>query len=277
MNSENTFTNDNFGKRSWVKLWTVDWLDGATRYQVSDSQRAFFVDLLALAGLSRTAGIICAGSDDGQIVGYPLKRFEALVGSSVNVVETFALFERLGKIRVTMTNSTETELYAIELVNWKKYQSSKSSQNLRQQRHRARKKGAQTGVTGDVPTESRPVTPVEADADGDLDKNENTGAARAAAPVESTDTAASTDSSDRIKHAFCEFECAPFGSIEFQLCWTKEFESISSSGAAPFFQVMENTIQTCKKQGIRVPNMFYTLKRKIEGLHMDGLYKRTPL
>jgi hypothetical protein len=272
---------DTFGKRSWIKLWTVEWLEGTTRYQMSDGQRAFFVDLIAMAGRSRTPGVICAGSDSGQIVGYPLKRFEVLVGPTVDVLETFALFERLGKTKIAVTNSTEPKLYSVELVNWKKYQSNQASQNLRQQRHRAKGKEVATGVTGDVTTESRPVTSVEVDRDEDPDiepdKEDKTGAAEAAAPFKSTDTAASTDSSDRVKRAFSEFECAPFGSIEFQLCWTKECESISSSGAAPFFQAMENTIQTCKKQGIRVPNMFYTLKRKIEGLHMDGLYKRTPL
>jgi hypothetical protein len=44
---------DRFGKRSWVKLWTNEWLDGTTRYQMSDAQRALWVDLLAMAGRSR--------------------------------------------------------------------------------------------------------------------------------------------------------------------------------------------------------------------------------
>jgi hypothetical protein len=55
--------NGSFGKRSWVKLWTNEWLDGTTRYQMSDAQRAFWIDLLAMAGRSRFPGIICAGRD----------------------------------------------------------------------------------------------------------------------------------------------------------------------------------------------------------------------
>ena len=64
--------NPGFGKRSWVKLWTNEWLDGTTRYQMSDAQRAFWIDLLAMAGRSRFPGVICSGKDGKNFVGYPL-------------------------------------------------------------------------------------------------------------------------------------------------------------------------------------------------------------
>ena len=71
------------GKRSWVKLWTNEWLDGTTRYQMSDAQRAFWIDLLAMAGRSRFPGIVCAGRDGKYFVGYPLSRFESLMAGPI--------------------------------------------------------------------------------------------------------------------------------------------------------------------------------------------------
>jgi hypothetical protein len=55
-----------FGKRKWVKLWTNEWLDGTTRYQMSGAQRALWIDLLALAGRSRFPGVVCAGRDGDE-------------------------------------------------------------------------------------------------------------------------------------------------------------------------------------------------------------------
>lgn len=114
--------NDRFGKRSWVKLWTNEWLDGTTRYQMSDAQRAFWIDLLAMAGRSRFPGVICSGQDGDRFVGYPLNRFQSLMAAPIDVEATFALFERTGKVKVTASDSTP-KLYVIELLSWDKYQS----------------------------------------------------------------------------------------------------------------------------------------------------------
>ncbi len=48
--------NPPFGKRKWIKLWTTEWLDGTTRYQMTGAQRAFWVDLIAIAGASPLSG-----------------------------------------------------------------------------------------------------------------------------------------------------------------------------------------------------------------------------
>jgi hypothetical protein len=102
-----------FGKRSWVKLWTNEWLDGTTRYQMSDAQRAFWIDLLAMAGRSRFPGIICAGRDGEHFVGYPLNRFQSLMAEPIDIEATFALFERTGKVQITATSEGPPKLYAI--------------------------------------------------------------------------------------------------------------------------------------------------------------------
>jgi hypothetical protein len=83
------------GKRTWVKLWVNEWLDGTTRFQMSGAQRAFWIDLLALAGRSRYPGIICAGKDNDTFVGYPLKTLSALdAGGEIDILGTLELFER---------------------------------------------------------------------------------------------------------------------------------------------------------------------------------------
>ena len=52
-----------YGKRTWVKLWVSEWLDGTTRFQMSGAERAFWIDLLAMAGRSRHPEVVCAGKD----------------------------------------------------------------------------------------------------------------------------------------------------------------------------------------------------------------------
>jgi hypothetical protein len=122
--SEVTTVNPKFGKRSWVKLWVNEWLDGTTRFEMSDIQRAFWIDLLALGGRSRYPGRICAGvTGDGSYVGYPLNKFQALMAEPIDVEETLALFVKTGKIVLTETASAPTKLVMIEIVNWDRYQS----------------------------------------------------------------------------------------------------------------------------------------------------------
>jgi hypothetical protein len=126
--------NPRFGRRSWVKLWVTEWLDGTTRFEMSDAQRAFWIDLLALAGQSRFPGRICAGQVEGVFVGYPLSKFQALMSEPIDVEQTLQLFEKTGKIRLTVTAEAPTKLVMIELLNWDRYQ----SEYQRQKKYRKR-------------------------------------------------------------------------------------------------------------------------------------------
>lgn len=110
------------GRRTWVKLWVGDWLDGTTRYQMSDAQRAFWIDLIAMAGRGRIGGIVCSGKDGDTLIGYPLKVFEALMSEPIDVLKTFALFERTGKITVEVSGDSP-KLYIIHILSWEHYQS----------------------------------------------------------------------------------------------------------------------------------------------------------
>ena len=133
--------NHEFGNRRWVKLWTNEWLDGTTRFQMSDVQRAFWIDLLAMAGRGRVPGFVAAGRDGDAIVGYPVAKLQGLMSSPIDVEATLKLFERTGKVRVIVTSPGPPELIAVELLNWKKYQSDLDRQAERQRKSRERKKG----------------------------------------------------------------------------------------------------------------------------------------
>lgn len=110
--------------RSWVKLWVGEWLDGTTRYEMTGAQRAFWIDLLTLAGRSRVPGIICANNENNGYFGYPVARYEGILGDpSVNVLETLKLFQSQGKIELVVTRQEEPTLYAVKILSWERYQS----------------------------------------------------------------------------------------------------------------------------------------------------------
>ena len=47
-------------RRQWIKLWTAESLRGSIRFDLTPAERGVWYDLLALAGESRTPGIIQA-------------------------------------------------------------------------------------------------------------------------------------------------------------------------------------------------------------------------
>ena len=113
------------GGRKWVKLWVSDWLDGTTRYQMNGAQRAFWIDLLAMAGRGRVGGIVCSGKDGNKLIGYPIEKFQSLSPSEpLDVLKTLKLFERTGKIKIEVEkNDFGLTLYVIHIVSWHRYQS----------------------------------------------------------------------------------------------------------------------------------------------------------
>ena len=143
--------NPRFGRRTWVKLWVNEWLDGTTRFEISDAQRAFWTDLLAMAGRSRFPGVICAGKINDEFVGYPINKFQALMSEPLDVESTFELFKRTGKVTFRITSESPTKLYMLELTNWDKYQ----SEYQRQKKYRRPKlqRSAEQGDTSSNKTE----------------------------------------------------------------------------------------------------------------------------
>jgi hypothetical protein len=164
--------NPSFGRRTWVKLWTKEWLEGTTRYQMSGAQRAFWIDLLALAGRSRYPGIICAGRDGERFIGYPLKVFCALdAGGEIDIEKTFELFEQTEKIRIEVTAENPVRLYKLTIVNWDHYQ----SEAHRKASQRERKHRSSGNVPSTVPAMSHQLSQecptTDTDTDTEVDKN----------------------------------------------------------------------------------------------------------
>ena len=103
--------------RPWIKLWVAPWLDGTTRYEMSGSQRAFWVDLLALAARSRIAGTISPGQMNGKILGYPLALFQSFQ-PDIDVMSTLELFQSTGKIALIYDGNR----IAVKILKWEFYQ-----------------------------------------------------------------------------------------------------------------------------------------------------------
>jgi hypothetical protein len=98
------------GRRTWIKLFVHDWLEGTTRYQMSDAQRAFWIDLLAMAGRSRFGGIVCSGKDGEQLIGYPLSKFRATFRANRHSGYIRA-FRRTGKSQCKSGDGMRTKIF----------------------------------------------------------------------------------------------------------------------------------------------------------------------
>jgi hypothetical protein len=252
------------GRRTWVKLWVNDWLEGTTRYQVDSAQRVFWVDLLAMAGRSRYGGVVCAGKDDDQWVGYPLKKFQGLIPEPIDVEATFELFKRTGKITMEVSGEGDRRLYTLFITNWVHYQSEYERKRSEKER---RNKNIPSNVPSDVPTKSSGIshsvslksTSTEVEIDGDEERD---GEKRR----KTTASAA---------YLAIGFE-QRFGQPRFQKIWEQEFAK-----EAEWLTIkMEATIQRCQKLKVGIPPQFYDAKRDVEAredVEVKAKLKRTPL
>jgi hypothetical protein len=155
--------------RPWFKVWTNEWLDGTTRFQMTGAQRAFWMDLIAQAARSRYPGVICSGKDGDGFVGYPLTTFCALdPGGELDILATFELFAGTGKIVLEVTSEKPVKLYKVTIINWGKYQ----SEYLRQKSYRQKNKQVTPKVTTKVTTGHTKRLPVEVEieVEGEVDK-----------------------------------------------------------------------------------------------------------
>src|SRR5262245_39860578 len=138
-------------RRQWVKLWVNEWLDGTTRFKLTQRQRLLWVDLLALAGRSRFPGIIYAGDNaDGSRVGYPLSWLAGVLGFDVTDLHN-SLQVLFAHHHIYMENKDDA--YVIHIINWSKYQ----SEYLRQRTYRK------------VTTQTTSRLPVEGEEEGEVE------------------------------------------------------------------------------------------------------------
>jgi hypothetical protein len=230
--------NEKFGRRTWVRLWTEEWLSGTTRYEMTGAQRAFWLDLLAMAGRSRQPGVVCAGESGERIVGYPIAQFQALDPSGeLDIPVTLQLFEKCEKIRIKITQEAPVKLLTIEIVNWSKYQSNLAAQAKRSRKYRASRDASRDRHAG----KSRGVTPVEAETEV-----ERRGSA----------TAASLNECWKVLGV-----SQPIGWPQFQFEWQEFYKQHRD---LPVVQVTEDFIQHRQARAQKIPRPFYDAKHKLE-------------
>ncbi|HXP68640.1 MAG TPA: hypothetical protein VOA88_05105 [Candidatus Dormibacteraeota bacterium] len=286
------------GRRAWVKLWTNDWLEGTTRYQMTGAQRAFWVDLLAMAGRSRFGGVICAGKDNDQWIGYPLQKFQGLLSEPIDVLATFKLFERTGKITLHVTGEAISDaesptqagrLYTIFITNWNRYQ----SEYQRTKKYRGKKTDVAThdatevlhpksqagygeGSTTEVDVDVEVEREKETEPENTLRQKrpqKSTSSAAAAARARSPSTSRRIATSRAVVEAFKIFDKKqkPFGPPAFQQIWTQQTETLNGN-PDKWSDFMEVVAEACQEANVKVPGKFFRIKRHIEEREVDHTF-----
>lgn len=225
-------------RRQWVKLWVNEWLDGTTRFKLTQRQRLLWIDLLAMAGRSRWPGKIFAGYGENQApIGYPLSWLAGTLGFEVtDLNNALVILNAQGHITLDLQDDSAV----IGIVNWEKYQ----SEYLRQKGYRK----VTTKRTSRLPVEGEKEVEVEREVE-----------------VEDKGSAA----------AWTSIGYPPFGHKQFRSVWVSRF---NTRGEKEWLtDVMERTIQDCDHLGVKVPPQFFDAKREVEAREMASLPRRVPL
>jgi hypothetical protein len=259
------------GRRTWVKLWVNDWLEGTTRYQMSDAQRAFWVDLLAMAGRSRFGGVVCSGRDGEKWIGYPLSKFQGLLAETIDVEATLELFQGTGKITMEISGEGPRRLYTIFITNWAHYQSEyERKRGEKSRRHGTLPPNVPQMSAGMSHSMSLKTTSTEGEVEREIESEGETERRKPRSPAAAAATTATT-----VVHAFRALGHEPFGPPEFQEIWTEEW---SAAGEDPnWTDLMERAITRCRSLGVSVPGLFYKHKHEIENGEVKMRYKVAPL
>ena len=111
-------------RMKWIRIWPHAWFDSSMRVELTNEERAFWVDIIALAGKSRIPGVIC--SDPDGLTGYPLPMLCSLLVSwtpeqAVRTLEKLEKTNRLQIKRVPLMSGEDG--WIVHITNWKKYQS----------------------------------------------------------------------------------------------------------------------------------------------------------
>jgi len=112
-------------RRTWVKMWVNECLQGSIRFDFSPAERGVWYDLILLAGNCRVPGVISAN----ETTPYPYNYIAGILNIDLALLEkTLEKCKGSGRVK-------ETER-GLELVNWEHYQ----SEYERQKPYREKKK-----------------------------------------------------------------------------------------------------------------------------------------
>ena len=112
-------------RKTWIKLYPIDCIEGSIRYQLEPDERGVWYDLLNLSAICATPGTI--SDKDGRP--YP----HSFIANRLNI--SLELLERTLKKCQEEGRICEDET-GIHITNWKAYQ----SEYARQKPYRERKK-----------------------------------------------------------------------------------------------------------------------------------------
>jgi len=112
-------------RRTWVKMWVNECLEGSIRFDFTAAERGVWYDLILMAGRCRIPGIISANEKSP----YPHSYIAGILNVDIELLEsTLAKCKASGRI-------LESDK-GIELVNWEHYQ----SEYQRQKKYRDKKR-----------------------------------------------------------------------------------------------------------------------------------------
>jgi hypothetical protein len=247
----------------WIKLDVQSWLNGTTRWSATGIQCAFWLDLLAHSGNGRFPGWVCAGQDAGKMLGYPLQFYQSWRPEQFDVLATFKLFEGQGKIRVYMTRQDEPKLYAIEIVNWSKFQSDLDATAARVRKHRQMKRSGNDYGNGGSNGLKQKRTSLDLELELDQERELEKAAAVERVPV----LAKNKQSPAAALIAAAAFSAIgfdkPIGDRKFQTLLAMRYEDRAGvqETATDF---LEAVLQECQSRAIGVPPQVYAMKRQLE-------------
>ena len=99
-------------RRTWVKMWVIDCLEGSIRWQLNPAERSVWYDLILFSALCRRPGII--SDKDGRP--YP----NEFIANRLNIPIT--LFKETLK-KCQEEGRIHEDSDGVHIVNWDRYQS----------------------------------------------------------------------------------------------------------------------------------------------------------
>jgi hypothetical protein len=155
----------------WIRIWPHAWFDSSMRVELTNAERAFWVDVIALAGKSRIPGVIC--SDPEGKVGYPLPMLSSLLVSWTpqEVTSVLEKLEKTQRVQVEHTALLSGEDgWIVRVTNWEKWQS--ESQRVQKYRNtsRSEKRNQRSLITNNSCTSGRIEVEVEVEEEVEEEK-----------------------------------------------------------------------------------------------------------
>lgn len=113
-------------KRSWVKFWVDECLDGSIREQLTAEERCVWYDLVIYSARCRVPGVISANETEPITT----RRLAAVLNLDEELLKrALVIFQNQGRVKIDSKG-------LFHIVSWKKYQSQYQAQKKYQLTYR---------------------------------------------------------------------------------------------------------------------------------------------